>query len=96
MFPARVLTAQYPVDAVILWEPTARYPYQVFYPSRAKQSLGSPDEMAWLTQDFDLEDGKTYWLMGPATPLVGQVVSGALIGRGADFVHGFWKKVKGN
>ena len=21
--------------------------------------------MAWLTQDFDLEDGKSYWLLGP-------------------------------
>ena len=70
MLPARFLTARYPVDAVILWEPTARYPYQVFYPARAKQSLTSPDEMAWLMQDFDLEDGKSYWLLGPQSPLI--------------------------
>ena len=33
--------------------------------------------------------------LGLAPSTVGQVVSGALIGRGADYVHGFWKKVKG-
>src|SRR3990167_3816189 len=66
MLPVRYLCQHYPVDAVILWEPTARYPYQVHYPARAKQMLDQPDELAWLNQDFDLVAGRSYWLLGPA------------------------------
>lgn len=33
--------------------------------------------------------------MGLAPSLAGQLVSGALIGRGADYLHGFLKRVKG-
>ena len=33
--------------------------------------------------------------LGLAPSLVGQVVTGALIGRGSDYLHGFIKKVKG-
>ena len=33
--------------------------------------------------------------LGLAPSLVGQVVSGALIGRGSDYIHGFVKRVKG-
>ena len=33
--------------------------------------------------------------LGLAPSIVGQLVSGALIGRGADYVHGFVKRVKG-
>ena len=34
--------------------------------------------------------------LGFQPSIVGQVVTGALIGRGADYLHGFWKKVKGS
>lgn len=33
--------------------------------------------------------------LGLAPSIVGRIVSGALIGRGSDYLHGFWKKVKG-
>ena len=33
--------------------------------------------------------------LGLAPSLVGQVVTGALIGRGSDYLHGFVKKIKG-
>lgn len=32
--------------------------------------------------------------LGLPASVVGQVLSGALIGRGADYLHGFWKKIK--
>ena len=32
--------------------------------------------------------------LGLAPSIVGQMVTGALIGRGSDYLHGFWKKVK--
>ena len=33
-------------------------------------------------------------VLGLAPSIIGQIVSGALIGRGADYVHGFVKRVK--
>ena len=33
--------------------------------------------------------------LGLAPSTLGQVLSGALIGRGSDYLHGFWKKVTG-
>ena len=32
--------------------------------------------------------------LGLAPGIIGQILSGALIGRGADYLHGFWKKIK--
>ena len=33
--------------------------------------------------------------LGFAPSLAGQVISGLVIGRGSDYLHGFWKKVAG-
>ena len=70
MLPVRYLCQHYPVDGVILWEPTSRYPYQVHYPARAKQMLELPEELVWLNQDFDMEMGKEYWVLGQAGKLL--------------------------
>ena len=32
--------------------------------------------------------------LGLQPSVVGQIISGALIGRGSDYLHGFWKKIK--
>lgn len=32
--------------------------------------------------------------LGFPANIVGQILTGALIGRGADYLHGFWKKIK--
>lgn len=32
--------------------------------------------------------------LGLNPSIVGQVITGALVGRGADYVHAFWKKIK--
>ena len=32
--------------------------------------------------------------LGLRASLIGQILSGALIGRGSDYLHGFWKKIK--
>jgi len=32
--------------------------------------------------------------LGLAPSILGRVLTGALIGRGADYLHGFWKKLK--
>lgn len=32
--------------------------------------------------------------LGLPASVLGQVLTGALIGRGADYLHGFWKKIK--
>ena len=32
--------------------------------------------------------------LGLPAGIVGQVLTGALVGRGADYLHGFWKKLK--
>ena len=33
--------------------------------------------------------------LGLAKSVVGQVLTGALVGRGSDYLHGFWKKITG-
>ena len=32
--------------------------------------------------------------LGLAPSIIGQLITGALVGRGADYLHGFWKKIK--
>ena len=32
--------------------------------------------------------------LGLTPSIVGQIITGALVGRGADYLHGFWKKLK--
>lgn len=32
--------------------------------------------------------------LGLSANIGGQILTGALIGRGADYLHGFWKKIK--
>ena len=32
--------------------------------------------------------------LGLQPSIIGQVLTGALVGRGADYLHGFWKKIK--
>lgn len=32
--------------------------------------------------------------LGFSAGIIGQILTGALIGRGSDYLHGFWKKVK--
>ena len=33
--------------------------------------------------------------LGLEASIIGQVLTGALVGRGADYLHGFWKRLKG-
>ena len=32
--------------------------------------------------------------LGLQASVIGQVLTGALVGRGSDYIHGFWKKIK--